>query len=676
MARIRDDLVVIPSERVEESEKQENKHTKQRYHGKKHLRDTADSGCRSCCRGSALRVRFIRAVVRGTGLRMVMCNSKNEKNMKKIILSIMAVSALFACQKETVPVDDSAAEKVSFTAYVDGADTKTVLDENTLISMWLGKEYVALLTEDMGKQTLISDVDSPSASTTLVVENPDYQRNGKVMAVYPNAYYENYNVGDEMVPVTIPSEQKASLNTYDPNAVFATAVAEGNSLRFKNAVALLKFELKSEVWNVIIHGVDEEAVTGAYVLDHNNGNPTLTPAAEGTKTYVKLVPAEGSSVISPGVYYLAVAPQTFSNGIVAQLSDTKVRESSKKCTFGRNKIINLGVLELPEVDKWGLSGSHNEWGFDQMTLNGDWYTIAGVSLYKSSALKFRGEEGWTTSRTYDAGAAESGVEYELKSGSGNVGNITIKERGVYTVYLYKDATKFKIVKTGDVAKPAAQKWLLSGDMNSWGKTLEMTDNGDWYVAEDVTILKNQGFKFRVDTESKEWADSRGGATSVESGKVYTVYGDGGNMSVKEDAIYDVYLSCYEDEMKVIKVGDYVEPDVTVQTLYLNTGGSSLWNQAGARFAAYFWADGVDAVWTDMISVSADVYKCSVPTNCNKVIFCRMNPDFNDNGWDVWEGDQVKEDHVWNQTADLTISSFDFYTITGWDAGSWSYYSAN
>jgi len=492
--------------------------------------------------------------------------------MKKIILSIMAVSALFACQKE-IPVETPQTEAVRFTAFVDGADTKTVLDETTLMSKWSGKEYVALLTEDVGKQTLISEVDSPSVSTTLVVENQEYQRNGKVMAVYPNAYYENYNVGDETVPVMIPSEQKAYPGTYDPSAVVASAVTDDNSLQFKNAVTLLKFELKSEVWNVIVHGVNEEPVTGAYVLDHNGGNPTLTPAEEGANTYVKLVPADGSSVISPGVYYLAIAPQTFSGGIIAQLSDTKIKESSEECSFGRNKIVDLGELELPEVDVWGFSGTYNEWGFDQMTLAGDWYILEGVSLYKSSVFKFRGEEGWTTSRTYDAGAVESGVEYELKSGSGDVGNIVIKERGVYTIYLYKDASKFKVVKTGEVARPATQEWLLSGDMNNWGKDQVMILDGDWYVAEDITILKSHGFKFRVDSKTEEWADKRGGTTSVESGNVYTVYSDGGNMSVKENAIYDVYLSCYEDEMKVVKVGEIANQ--TEVTVYLE--GDTYWD---------------------------------------------------------------------------------------------------
>ena len=490
--------------------------------------------------------------------------------MKKIIFSLMAVSALFACQKESF-TEPSAEATVTFTAYVDAAGTKTVLDG--LVTKWSGKEYVALLTEDMGKQTLISEVESPSVSTTLVVENQDYQRNGKVMAVYPNAYYENYNVGDETVPVTIPSEQKAYQGTYDPSAVFASAVAEGNTLNFKNAVTLLKFELKSEAWNVVIHGVNEEPVTGAYVLDHNGGNPTLTPAAEGANTYVKLVPADGESVISPGVYYLAVAPQTFSGGIVAQLSDTKIKESSQECTFVRNKMIDLGELDLPEVDSWGLSGSHNDWGFDQMTLKGDWYTLEGVSLYKSSIFKFRGEDGWTTSRTYDAGAVETGVEYELKSGAGDVGNITVKDRGVYTISLYKDASKFKLIKTGEVTKPATQTWLLSGDMNNWGKDQVMAIEGDWYVAEEVTILKTQGFKFRVDSVEEEWADKRGGATSIESETIYTVYGDGGNMSVKESGIYDVYLSCYEDEMKVVKVGEI--SNQTQVTVYLE--GETYWD---------------------------------------------------------------------------------------------------
>ena len=116
---------------------------------------------------------------------MVMCNSKYEKIMKKIILSIMAVSALFACQKE-IPVETPRTEAVTFKAYVDGADTKTVLDGDALKTKWSGEEWIQIVGSKaywFGSE----NVTVPSLSTTFTYNggNGEYTESGAVMAVYP-----------------------------------------------------------------------------------------------------------------------------------------------------------------------------------------------------------------------------------------------------------------------------------------------------------------------------------------------------------------------------------------------------------------------------------------------------------------------------------------------------------
>ena len=107
-----------------------------------------------------------------------------------------------------------------------------------------------------------------------------------------------------------------------------------------------------------------------------------------------------------------------------------------------------------------------------------------------------------------------------------------------------------------------------------------------------------------------------------------------------------------------------------RTLYLNTGGGQLWNQAGARFAVYGFVDETDHVWVSMSLVNGqtDVFSVELDDKYPNVIFCRMNGATSDNSWD----------NKWNQTADLTVSdAYNLYTITAWggegspDAGSWS-----
>ena len=101
-----------------------------------------------------------------------------------------------------------------------------------------------------------------------------------------------------------------------------------------------------------------------------------------------------------------------------------------------------------------------------------------------------------------------------------------------------------------------------------------------------------------------------------------------------------------------------------------------WTADGARFAAYFFEKSGDKttaeVWNSMYKTDDNIYWCDVPDGCSKVIFCRMNPNVQDNNWNQGDGNPF-----WGmQTNDLTIptNANDLYTInTGQNkpTGSWS-----
>lgn len=227
----------------------------------------------------------------------------------------------------------------------------------------------------------------------------------------------------------------------------------------------------------------------------------------------------------------------------------------------------------------------------------------------------------------------------------------------------------KIVNLGTVEAflPAEKSWSLVGDFNNWeegAKPMTLNDEKTWYIAKNVTITNSYKFKFK---SGDTWL---GGTSSIATGTEYTIGGDS-NISVAESGIYDVYLSRDETTYKVEKVGNV--PTQTVNTLYLNTGGSSLWNQGGAWFAAYFFESSTsEPTWIKMDKTQeTDVWKCDIPIGGYvNVIFCRMDKDKADLSWDS----------KWNQTADLTIpdDGNDCFIITGWGSdksvGDWSKYS--
>lgn len=117
--------------------------------------------------------------------------------------------------------------------------------------------------------------------------------------------------------------------------------------------------------------------------------------------------------------------------------------------------------------------------------------------------------------------------------------------------------------------------------------------------------------------------------------------------------------------------EYVAPVVeTVETIYLKP---EVWAADDAWFSAHFFGSGGE-VDVKMTGPDANgMYQADVPAGMEKVLFCRMNPTWSDFSWDVTEGETLVEDHVWNQTGDLTVplegDDRFYYVITGWDTES-------
>ena len=114
-----------------------------------------------------------------------------------------------------------------------------------------------------------------------------------------------------------------------------------------------------------------------------------------------------------------------------------------------------------------------------------------------------------------------------------------------------------------------------------------------------------------------------------------------------------------------------------------TGGTWLflapnanWEQANARFAAYFYNATTNA-WVNMAATDEqkNMYIVQAPAGTwTKVIFCRMNPKNEENRWNYQGEGEGKP--FWNQTSDLTYDGTNnLYTVKDgtWDngVGTWS-----
>lgn len=101
-----------------------------------------------------------------------------------------------------------------------------------------------------------------------------------------------------------------------------------------------------------------------------------------------------------------------------------------------------------------------------------------------------------------------------------------------------------------------------------------------------------------------------------------------------------------------------------RVIYLNTGGSALWNQSEAVFFCQSWGGNAAKQDIELTKVNASVYSAEISDSDTKVMFLRLRQG----------ATSIETKNVLNQTAVLSLSpDYDMYTITGWGEteGSWS-----
>lgn len=299
------------------------------------------------------------------------------KKIAKYLFAALAMTAAVSCVKELA--DDVRPSQPTGKTYVfnaiHGADTKTILDENTMETLWLGdadgNEYITVMEPGSVNTYIAKGINEPVASAEFVHHSGDGLKGNSVFAVYPQGAWSCFATADSLgVKVDYKTSQNAVAGSFDPTAPVAVAyndnVAENQDLLFYNASALLKFQISSEspVYSVKFLSLAGEPLSGSMLLMKKNGETSISCAANA-KRYVQLSNEDGSALENDVTYYLSVVPSTLSKGVAIQFNDSEDIQSytiSREIKLERNKIYDLGVFnyQAHTDDRWYLVGNPEE----------------------------------------------------------------------------------------------------------------------------------------------------------------------------------------------------------------------------------------------------------------------------------------------------------------------------
>ena len=355
-----------------------------------------------------------------------------------------------------------------------------------------------------------------------------------------------------------------------------------------------------------------------------------------------------------------------------------------------------GGAAAPEASEWGIVGQVNNWGNTPGVKDVVMYKTATEGLFvaykvdmPAGAFKIRANNEWNDAKNYGlsaAGNVEVDHVYDVIT-SGGSGDMTIVA-GTYDIWFDLTNSKVYIMTPGkpiseavggEVVTPPVPEgavWGVVGSITNWidKADINMTEEGDWYVAKAIALTTSDEFKFRT---NGVWGTERTTASAdpVAVNTEYAAVTGSGNIKVAVAGTFDLYLAKSLDKFYVMEQGltpgqtsGGEEPDPTPDPsgnkIYLKPNAN--WMQSNARFALYTWDGGEQ--WFDLTDTDADgIYEVTLPTSISNIIFCRMNPATTENNWS----------NKWNQTSDLTVPTdgTNMYTVEEgtWDngAGTWS-----
>ena len=252
----------------------------------------------------------------------------------------------------------------------------------------------------------------------------------------------------------------------------------------------------------------------------------------------------------------------------AKVGDTitvqTIRTSFKGTPQGEDALFVELTPFVAQATEWGVVGDFTNWGGTaDVIMYNTWHTENLFVAYNveigSGSFKIRANNAWNDAKNYGletAGSIYNNKYYSVITGGGSQ-NITPMEYGKYDIYFDLTNKRVALMTPGKAYAEAEDggnpivviaglkdhEWGVIGSFaasSGWTKDVEMVVDGDWAVAKNVALAKNDEFKFRAD---KAWTLSYGTGGEVNVGQSYTTYNNGSNMKyVGEAGNFDIYFS--------------------------------------------------------------------------------------------------------------------------------------
>lgn len=280
--------------------------------------------------------------------------------MKKYIYIIIAVASIFALSGcSNINDNQNTLQEMTFTAgFGDGVQTRATLDFSTKKVSFDAPDYIRIISASNQKSktkkfTTNSGGASATFTGTAISGDPVYY------AIYPYNSYDSWLEldGATIKYVHLSNDQSAAAEAaaaaesgcgWDKNAAIAYARADGSSLKFKHACALLK--ITNDDPNYVGPAVDfriqaSKNIAGTFNLNTESGELTSQSSSlDNNEIIVGLVPYNKTVYIAIPACTLDWFKVLYGAGSIWQY------KQKSSVTFEAGKIYDLGKVSEIQWD--------------------------------------------------------------------------------------------------------------------------------------------------------------------------------------------------------------------------------------------------------------------------------------------------------------------------------------
>ena len=299
-------------------------------------------------------------------------------------LTLLSAIMLPACTQEPFQDQDAVrveapARQLTFTATMDvGTATRTVMGAGGMVT-WSPYEDINIFYGEGAGSKFSSSNATPSdeisftGKITAFTGSNDSGTPLSFWGVYP---YDSGNRGlGDAVTAYLPTEQVAVAGSFANRALLSVAESPGLTLSFKNVCSLLSFTVTHPgIQSVTFSGANgEEVVAGRVKVSMSGGIPEWESLPEGGSSSITLNAPSGETLTVGATYYIALLPQTFSNGFKVvfvtedQVGVRTVAPSGK--TFTRATPISYTAIDNNDKTAWTARPGPDFIGFSEESMS-------------------------------------------------------------------------------------------------------------------------------------------------------------------------------------------------------------------------------------------------------------------------------------------------------------------